>query len=105
MTITINGVDYAFYMTGTVGLVYNTARKYFGKEELDTTKTSEISALFHNILVTSNKGKEVPKLDEFECSLTTALYTQMRDYFFERWAELEGVQATEQKQEGDGKNA
>ncbi|MCD7721707.1 MAG: hypothetical protein LUI09_05705 [Prevotellaceae bacterium] len=105
MTITINGVDYAFEMTGTVGLVYNTARKYFGREELDMTKTSETTALFHNILVTSNKGKDVPKLDEFECCLTTALYTQMRDYFAERWAELEGVPSEAQKGDMDGKNA
>ena len=91
MTITINGVDYAFNITGTVGLVY-LAQRILGKEQFDGNNHYHQIVLYYSAFHASNSTKKnIPDLQTFMASLTTKTMTDMGQYFWKRWNELEGI--------------
>ncbi len=104
MKIEINGESYDMVMTGTVGLVYLAERLLPAGETLDLTKNYHNVLLWYSLLWTSNKGREIPTVEEFTASLTTRLMTQIRDYVAETWVRLEGGDGTENADEGEKKS-
>lgn len=96
MTITINGVDYAFDINGTVGLVYLAQRimgdPEHGGETFDGNNPYHQIVLYYSAFHASNSTKKnIPDLQTFMASLTTKLMTDIGKYFWKRWNELEGV--------------
>ena len=100
MKIKLNGKEYDFRVTGTVGLMYM-AERTLG-EAYDHTKKYHVMALYHSCLVASNRGREVPDLTEFMASLTTGAVAEMGEYFWSEWERLEGASAPKEDGQGEG---
>ncbi len=99
MKIEIGGESYDMTMTGTVGLVYLAERLLPDGEELDLKKNYHNVLLWYALLWSSNKGREIPTVEEFAASLTTATMTQIRDYVSDTWARLEGTSGSSARAE------
>jgi len=103
MTININGVDYAFNITGTVGLVY-LAQRILGDEQFDGQNPYHQIVLYYSAFHASNSTKKnIPDLQTFMASLTTKTMTDMGQYFWKRWNEIEGVSVDTSTDKNDEK--
>jgi len=105
MTITINSVDYAFDINGTVGLVYLAQRilgdPEHGGEAFDGNNPYHQIVLYYSAFHASNSTKKnIPDLQTFMASLTTKLITDIGKHFWSRWNELEGTTVQEASHSG-----
>lgn len=89
MVININGSEYNFRVTGTVGLVY-LAERSLGAAYDHKDRYHQLM-LYYCCLVVSNPGKNVPDIMEFIASLTSAAYGEIQAYFWQEWERLEGI--------------
>jgi hypothetical protein len=95
MKITINGVEYRFHLTGTVGLMYLAERTLgaaFNPEDKYHTLV-----LYYCCLVASNPGKSVPDVMEFIASLTSSTLSEISGFFWKEWERIEGPSNPEEE--------
>ena len=101
MTIKINGRDYNFELNGTVGIAY-LAQKVIGEDNFDHKNIQHHLAMLYTAFYTSNSGvKDLPNYEQFLASLTSKSVSEMTNYFWQRWEELEGPAPKEEKQGED----
>lgn len=113
MEITLNnGKTYNFEMNGTVGIVWATQRtmpkdEETGKRiELDLDNPRHHLYLYYTVFRQSNKKQnDIENYDDFECNMSGTIMRQMREYFWERWKELDPLpEGKEKSGEDDPKN-
>lgn len=90
MKIKIDGREYDFVLRGTVGLVYM-AEHMLGMP-FESANRYHMAVLYYACLKTSNEGRDIDSLSlqDFVSSLTNRLLSEMSDYFWNKWEELEG---------------
>lgn len=99
MKININGKEYNFEVNGTVGLVY-LAQRLLGDETFDGQNNYHQVVLYYAAFHNSNKQeKNIPDLQQFLSCMTTKTMTEMTEYFWHRWNELEGIDTTKETTE------
>ena len=99
MKVTINGSEYDFRVTGTVGLVY-LAERSLGCPYDHTDKYHNL-VLYYCAFVSSNKGKDIPDVMEFISCLTTKLLANISQYFWYEWERLEGINVAKEDTQGE----
>lgn len=92
MIIKLNGKEYKFDLTGTVGLVYMVQR-ILGDEKYDNENEKHRMLLYYAAFYYSNvtEDNKVPDFNSFLLGLTSNTLTKMVEFFWKRWAELEGM--------------
>jgi|GEM_PF-4927877 len=102
MKIRINNKEYDFVLHGTVGLVYM-AERMLG-EPFKGDNKYHLAVLYYACLKASNKGRDIDNLDlqEFISSLTGKILSDISEYFWTRWEELEGAAPSDEKEDTKG---
>lgn len=100
MKIAINGREFDFVMSGTVGPMYAAQRMLGSGEALDMSNSYHVLVFWYCILVLCNK--QHPEFDEFVSVMTMKLQAQISTYVNKRWKELEG-EPEEQEHDADKK--
>ncbi len=103
MKIRINGHEYDFTVRGTVGLVCM-AERMLG-EPFKGDDNYHMLVLYYACLKSSNKGRDIDdlSLQDFISSMTSGQITRISEYFWDKWAELEGSAPRDEDPKEDDK--
>lgn len=99
MKIEINGKEYDFRVTGTVGLMY-LAERALGTA-FDQTSNYHMMVLYYCCLQVSNKGRDIPDMVDFIASMTREKVRKITEYFDAEWHRMEGEQKKEEDVQGE----
>lgn len=91
MKILINGKEYSFVLTGTVGLIY-LAERMLGKE-FEAKDHYHLATLYLACLKACNRGTDMDTMDTdtLLSHMTSKLFGEMSTSFWDQWSRLEGI--------------